>query len=151
MKRSIAAVGAIALAAGFGAATPTAWAGVPPTPSTASPDPVASARALLADNNKLVRGSSQDDFVATGTVAGERGMTHVRFDRTHRGLPVLGGDFVVHQRDGARSTVSSPLGSPVSVSVKPTVGAAAAAGTARRAGLKLLRPGSPAATWPVLS
>jgi zinc metalloprotease ZmpA len=132
MKRSIAAAGAIALAAGFGAATPTAWAGVPPT---ASPDPVASARALLADNDNLVRGSSQDAFVATGTVAGERGTTHVRFDRTYRGLPVLGGDFVVHQRDGARSTVSSPLRSPVSVSVKPTVGAAEAAGTARRAGL----------------
>ena len=28
------------------------------------------------------------------------GTTHVRMDRTYRGLPVVGGDLVVHQAPG---------------------------------------------------
>jgi zinc metalloprotease ZmpA len=135
MKRTIAVAGAIALAAGFGASTSAASAAAPRDPSTASVDPVTSARTLLANHRDLVRGSSQDAFTVVDSLAGERGMTHVRFNRTYRGLPVLGGDFVVHQQAGARATVSSPLAAPVSVSVTPKITAAAAAATARRTGL----------------
>jgi zinc metalloprotease ZmpA len=135
MKRTIAVAGAIALTAGFGASTSAASAAAPQIPTTASADPVTSARALLADHRSLVRGSSQDGFTVVDSLAGERGMTHVRFNRTYRGLPVLGGDLVVHQRAGAQATVSSSLAAPVSVSVTPRVSAASAAATARRAGL----------------
>ncbi|MGI5484818.1 M4 family metallopeptidase [Streptomyces lavendofoliae] len=54
------------------------------------------------------------------------GTEHVRFDRTYRGLPVIGGDFVVHQgADGRLKGASRAKAGAVALkSVTPTVSAA---------------------------
>jgi zinc metalloprotease ZmpA len=138
MKRSFAVVSAMALATGLGASPASATALAPSSASSSSAglsDAVTSARALLADHPTLVRASSRDRFTVTDAVGGSRGMTHVRFDRTYRGLSVLGGDVVVHQRAGAKASVSSALGAPIALSTTPRISARAAAAIARRAGL----------------
>src|SRR5204863_8561727 len=49
--------------------------------------------------------------------------THVRLERSYRGLPVIGGDLVVHQGPGAKwDGVSQTLKAPIHLSVRPTVG-----------------------------
>jgi Zn-dependent metalloprotease len=56
----------------------------------------------------------------------------VRFTRTHNGLPVYGGDVVVHtDSSGAYRGVSNGLAEPLRLGTKPTVSAAAAATAAR--------------------
>lgn len=55
------------------------------------------------------------------------GDVHTRFERTYRGLPVRGGDLVVHQSaDGAVTDVSQTLNTPLTLSVQPKVTAAQA-------------------------
>jgi len=52
-------------------------------------------------------------YVARDVVLDADGAEHVRFDRSFAGLPVIGGDFVLHQRAGkaaiARLTLRSVL------------------------------------------
>ena len=60
-------------------------------------------------------GSADDTFAPRGkAVARQDGAAHVRYDRTYRGLPVLGGDVVVHLTksgtyDGGSVTLKRPL------------------------------------------
>ena len=55
------------------------------------------------------------------------GTTHTRVDRTFRGLPVIGGDLVVHQApDGALEGASQTLAAPLTLATKPGVTAAKA-------------------------
>ena len=55
------------------------------------------------------------------------GAEHVRFDRRYKGLPVIGGDMVVHSsRNGAFSSTSHTLKRWIDMPVKPTVNAARA-------------------------
>jgi Zn-dependent metalloprotease len=59
------------------------------------------------------------------------GASHVRFDRTYRGLQVVGGDFVIHQdRNGRFQSLSGTSVRPITASTKPSVSAPAAARTA---------------------
>ncbi|WP_412543597.1 M4 family metallopeptidase [Longispora sp. K20-0274] len=84
MKRTL-TVGVAVAAFALAGATPAVAA---PTPS----DALASALGLDAQERLVVRDSVTD---ADGT-------RHVRYDRTYAGLPVLGGDLVVHSAaDGA--------------------------------------------------
>ncbi|MFE2534509.1 M4 family metallopeptidase, partial [Streptomyces sp. NPDC059371] len=58
------------------------------------------------------------------------GTTHTRYERTYAGLPVLGGDLVVHLKSG-RSTVSEASRAAVAVpSVRPRIPAGVAAAKA---------------------
>jgi Zn-dependent metalloprotease len=50
-----------------------------------------------------------DRFVARDVVVDADGTEHVRFDRTYRGLPVLGGDLVLHARNGRVRGISQTL------------------------------------------
>ena len=67
-------------------------------------------RALVRIGNDpaLVRASSADRFHARDVIVDADGTEHVRFDRSYGGLPVIGGDFVLHTR-GAVSSVSLTL------------------------------------------
>ena len=71
---------------------------------------VTRANALVTDNPALVRRAQADTFVARDAVTGRNGTEHVRFARNYRGLPVIGGDFVVHSRNGKVAGVSQRLG-----------------------------------------
>ena len=58
---------------------------------------------------RAVQRADADGFVAASTTADANGTEHVRFARTYRGLPVIGGDFVVHSRNGVLQGVSQTL------------------------------------------
>ncbi|MBN7137277.1 hypothetical protein A7A76_21390, partial [Lysobacter enzymogenes] len=47
-----------------------------------------------------------DAFVARDVMIDRDGTEHVRMERTYQGLPVVGGDFVVHSRDGELESIS---------------------------------------------
>lgn len=86
-------------------------------PSTAAPA-VAKAQALLssADGQAQSFSSKGDTFTAVDVPKGAGGVEHVRFKRSYNGLPVIGGDVVVHSRDGALLSVTQTL----KTSVRPT-------------------------------
>jgi Zn-dependent metalloprotease len=70
-------------------------------------------------------------YHVTDTIKDADGGTHVRLDRTYRGLPVLGGDLVVHRGAGSGwHGVSQTLDQAVRVAIKPSIGASAASAKA---------------------
>ena len=79
-------------------------------------------------------GLDQDQGLTTRSVATDKdGTTHVRFDRTFKGLPVVGGDLVVHtDRAGSWKGANAASTSVRVASTTPTVAPASAAATAAR-------------------
>lgn len=79
--------------------------------------------------------SAGTTYRVTDRITDANGATHVRMARYYRGLPVLGGDLVVHQgAAGALTGVSKTLDRAVRLSVTPRVSQAAAKNdVARRA------------------
>ncbi|WP_460764240.1 M4 family metallopeptidase [Lysobacter fragariae] len=55
---------------------------------------------LVDAHGPAVKRADADAFVARDTIIDANGDQHVRMDRTYRGLPVLGGDVVVHSKGG---------------------------------------------------
>ncbi|WP_148614573.1 M4 family metallopeptidase [Nocardioides rubriscoriae] len=94
-------------------------------PARPTVDQVA-ARALraLATHPVAARASVEQEFTPTATATDADGTTHVRLQRTYRGLPVLGGDLVVHQASNASlEGVSQTLAAPLSLSAEPALAA----------------------------
>jgi Zn-dependent metalloprotease len=116
------------LASGLGAPTASA---APQSRQDAARD---HARAALAAHPAALRTSADDSFAARGpAVLDQDGAAHVRYDRSYRGLPVLGGDVVVHLADdGSYDGASLALQRPLSLGTAATVGRAAAVDTATR-------------------
>ena len=85
-------------------------------PATAAPSPKASpsvlaaqaAAALVASRPASIHASSSDAFIAHKVISTREGLQYVPYDRTYKGLPVVGGDFVV---------VTNSAGQVLSVSV----------------------------------
>ncbi|MER6683372.1 M4 family metallopeptidase [Streptomyces olivaceoviridis] len=108
--------------------SPAAHADARPTRATAIEN---AASALLAHATTLGLTAPQDTSVRD-VVVDKDGTQHVRYDRTYRQLPVLGGDFVVHLApDGAYRGADRATRQAVSVpSVTPRVSGPKAAGLA---------------------
>ena len=71
---------------------------------------IARANALIAGPAAVaVRRANADSFVARDAVVDADGTEHVRYQRSYQGLPVIGGDFVVHARNGKVAGVSQSL------------------------------------------
>ena len=90
---------------------------------------IAAARANAQDHAGVGTGQG---LVVRDTVRDANGASHVRFDRTYRGLPVVGGDLVVHQaRNDAFRSVSgralAPFQLPAHASVTARTATAKAA------------------------
>lgn len=99
------------------------------------------AAALSAHATDLDLTSAQDTK-ARDVILDEDGTQHVRYDRTYRELPVLGGDFVVHLAPGgdyrgADRATSTPVSLPT---VTPRLSATKAADLAANA-LRAANPG----------
>ena len=77
--------------------SPGAGATAGPGPPTGPTKVVAGAVTALRQHSTERRLTTGQSFRATDTVLDRTGATHVRMARTYRGLPVLGGDLVVHQ------------------------------------------------------
>jgi zinc metalloprotease ZmpA len=96
------------------------------TASAANPNanPAADqARNLIHANSAAVRAAQGDAFVTRYVVRDNDGTEHVRFDRTYQGLPVIGGDVVVHQRGGQFKSASHNLQSSARPSLSPRISA----------------------------
>ncbi|MEU9101393.1 M4 family metallopeptidase [Streptomyces sp. NPDC048361] len=96
---SLAVTTAITITAGGGAtafAAPTAQGATAPA-ATARFQPVIDAARAAAVAHASATGVGKDDTLqATDVLVDPDGKQHVRFVRAHRGLPVLGGDLVIH-------------------------------------------------------
>ncbi|MBU1801887.1 MAG: M4 family metallopeptidase, partial [Actinobacteria bacterium] len=88
----------------------------------------------------------EQELGVTDTMLDRDGSSHVRMERTYRGLPVLGGDLVVHQSAASQlQGVSQTLEAPITVSATPKLAATRAATRAVSTGkaattIKRLRP-----------
>ncbi|WP_287596634.1 M4 family metallopeptidase [Thermomonas sp.] len=70
---------------------------------------VARANALIGNQAAAMRKNPLDAFVASDASVDANGTEHVRYQRSWRGMPVIGGDFVVHSRSGKLAGVSQTL------------------------------------------
>ena len=82
-------------------------------------------RALLqvGGHADAARLSRDDRFVERDAIVDRDGTEHVRLDRSYRGLPVIGGDIVVHSRAGRYRGMSLEQRAPLSLSMTPVLGA----------------------------
>ncbi|MEV0018506.1 M4 family metallopeptidase [Streptomyces tendae] len=119
------------------ALAPGAAAAGRPTPATA----LDHAAAALSDHAAALGLTDAQGTEVRDVVVDEDGTQHVRYDRTYRRLPVLGGDFVVHLAPdggfrGADRATDAPLSLPT---VTPRLSASRAADLAAN----VLRAASP--------
>jgi Zn-dependent metalloprotease len=120
VKRPLAAVGSVLLMGGL-------LAGVGATSAAAAPDPLSPTAHRAA-----LKASAADAFAIKATAKDADGTTHVRYSRTHRGLRVLGGDFILHgTKRGASRQASVGLTAPLTLSTAPMRTAATAKATAK--------------------
>ena len=74
-----------------------------------SSSPALRAKALIDGSaSRLLKRDAADNFIAKGVVTDRNGNTHTRFARTYRGLPVIGGSVVVHEK-GSKVSVTQSL------------------------------------------
>ncbi|MEE1741290.1 M4 family metallopeptidase [Streptomyces sp. BE147] len=116
--------------AGSGTAAPAYVRGLddPGAPAARSDaNPAAAARAHLARHNDVYRVAGLDLAVADTIAAGDRDT--VRFTQRHRGVPVLGAQYDVHTRGGARvESVSGAVFTGLRTDTTPKVSESAARG-----------------------
>ncbi|MFT3807600.1 M4 family metallopeptidase [Arenimonas sp.] len=85
-------------------------------------DPVVGrALAMLQINGKTLHASTADSYFARDLVIDQDGTEHVRFERRYAGLEVLGGDFVLHSRNGRMLAATQTLRAPLRLGVRPTL------------------------------
>ncbi|MCP3787120.1 M4 family metallopeptidase [Micromonospora sp. A3M-1-15] len=121
------------IAAGTAAAVQAAPPG-PAAPDAAQARAVAadSARALVADRPAYLHASSDEAFVQKPVISSE-GTQYVPYERTYKGLPVVGGDFVLATDAAGNLKYASVAQQQAigSLATTPKLTSAAAAKTAR--------------------
>ncbi|KUM90780.1 MULTISPECIES: M4 family metallopeptidase [Streptomyces] len=132
-SRRLATAGVAATAATLLAAalSPAAGAADRPTRATA----LENAASVLSDRASALGLTSAQDTKVRDVIVDPDGTQHVRYDRTYRQLPVLGGDFVVHLApDGAYKGSSRATRSAISLAgITPALSAPKAADLAANA------------------
>ncbi|QIK06497.1 M4 family metallopeptidase [Streptomyces sp. ID38640] len=132
------------LAAGITAGTAGASPASAPTPDGSPLKLSASHRAELlrdasatkAQTAKELGLGAQEKLVVKDVIKNADGTTHTRYDRTYAGLPVLGGDMIVHTakggaiKDTTKSTEKSVKVASTTAKIAPTTAAKSAQGTA---------------------
>nr|BFD88947.1 M4 family metallopeptidase [Kitasatospora sp. Xyl93] len=103
-RRARVAAAVAVVAALAGATVPAATASAATGPREAA---ISQARANVAHNAAVFGFGTGQDLVLKDVVLDADGASHVRFDRTYQGLPVVGGDLVVHQDAKGRLKDSS--------------------------------------------
>jgi len=94
-----------------------------------SPDNPVVARALahIASFPAVSSFGPDQNFRVRDVIVDADGTEHVRFDRQYRGLPVIGGDLVVHTApNGMFRSVSATLARALNLSVRPSIRSAQA-------------------------
>ncbi|MFJ4206124.1 M4 family metallopeptidase [Streptomyces sviceus] len=97
---------------------------------------IKSAQSAAAGTARRIGLGAEEKLVVKDVVADADGTTHTRYERTFAGLPVLGGDLVVHDSSG-RTTVTRANAARLSVStLSPKITAAGATDKALAASKK---------------
>ena len=132
-SRRLATAGVAATAATLLAAALSPAAGAADRPTRA--DALDNAASALADQAPALGLTSAQRTKVRDVIVDPDGTQHVRYDRTYRQLPVLGGDFVVHLApDGAYKSSSRATRNAISLaSVTPALSAPKAADLAANA------------------
>ncbi|RKT11676.1 Zn-dependent metalloprotease [Streptomyces sp. 1114.5] len=139
MKRKLAAVAVLSATALLTGVTQVSTAAqAAPTPSLQAQAAQQHATVLaLADGQagplaKALGLGDKEQLVAKDAVVDQDGTRHLRFERTYAGLPVIGGDLIVHQKaDGAVKSVSKAVSARIDLpSLAPKVPADQAAAQA---------------------
>ena len=132
-SRRLATAGVAATAATLLAAALSPAAGAADRPTRA--DALDNAASALADQASALGLTSAQRTKVRDVIVDPDGTQHVRYDRTYRQLPVLGGDFVVHLApDGAYKSSSRATRNAISLaSVTPALSAPKAADLAANA------------------
>ena len=90
----------VAVLAGLASLSAPAFAGKLDSPATLR------ARDMLSAHAAAAQRATDDAFAVRYVIVDADGTEHVRFDRTYAGLPVIGGDVVVHSRNGSFRSAS---------------------------------------------
>ncbi|XVQ11445.1 M4 family metallopeptidase [Spirillospora sp. CA-255316] len=148
------AAAAISVGLAVSMSTPASGAAARTAPPSPSPSykidraaATASADRAVASGAARIHASPKDEIVRRGVTTGAGGLQYVAYERTHDGLSVRGGDFVV-ATDAAGNVLSTSVnqGAPLSLSTTPELSAAKAASISRG---RASRPGRVSA--PVLT
>jgi Zn-dependent metalloprotease len=100
------------------------------------------AQTSAADTARRIGLGVKEKLVVKDVITDADGTTHTRYERTYAGLPVLGGDLVVHDRSG-RTTVTRASRAALAVpSLSPRIRSAAAADKAEAASKRARIKGS---------
>ncbi|MER6421040.1 M4 family metallopeptidase [Streptomyces sp. NPDC001137] len=100
------------------------------------------AQSTAADTARRIGLGVKEKLVVKDVITDADGTTHTRYERTYAGLPVLGGDLVVHESSG-RTTVTRPSRAALAVpSLSPRIHSAAAADKAEAASKRARVKGS---------
>ncbi|MFG2312451.1 M4 family metallopeptidase [Streptomyces sp. NPDC048566] len=142
--RSVAIAVAVTTAATLAGPAVEAAPEAPARTSSASDSPVTAAEAAAFAHAAATGVAAGDTLRATDVMADPDGKRHVRFVRAHRGLPVLGGDLVVHL--DARSRYLGVTRAAGHVVAPATVTAVLTPGQARRRAAHAARGEAGAAT-----
>ncbi|WP_327238057.1 M4 family metallopeptidase [Streptomyces sp. NBC_01317] len=87
---------------------------------------IQSAQADTASEAKTLGLGAQEKLVVRDVVKDADGTVHTRYERTFAGLPVLGGDLVVHESPAGKQTVTKAT--PAKIAVATTDAAVTASG-----------------------
>src|SRR4051794_39734383 len=124
-----------ALAAGLVTAGTAAAVSAAPAPAPDSPQARAqaakAATSMVASRPQVLHAGADDQFIQHSVIT-SHGIQYVPYDRTYKGLSVVGGDFVLVSRDGQAMSASVAQQQPIgNVSLAPKVAQSAAEATAR--------------------
>jgi Zn-dependent metalloprotease len=92
---------------------------------------ITDARDALSAHKGAAHMKSGDAFTVRTVTVAKNGAADVRFDRTFHGLPVYGGDLIVHLKPGGSYRALDIATPAAAVSTTPKVAASAAASTSR--------------------
>ncbi len=107
-------------------------------PANTNPAPAVRAKAVsqalaaLRGTQTSFAGTSDDTYTPYTVAIDWTGVKHVRFERSHHGLPVEGGQVIVELApDGSKIALTSEITQPIAVSTTPTLTPARAQAAAR--------------------
>ena len=100
-------------------------------PAATRKQAIADARKALSAHKSSGHVKSGDAFSPRTVVVAKNGAADVRFDRTYKGLPVYGGDLIVHLKPGGSYRTLNLATPAAAVSTTAKVAASSAASTSR--------------------
>ncbi len=142
-RRLLAGLGATALAAGIGLASTQAATA---RPATVPQTPAVLAAQAIDAHSADIHASASDTYHVQRIISDANGATHVRYTRTYHGLPVVGGDFIIHNKaNGNYAGASVAQDKKITVGTSPKLSTDAAQQASRKAftGSKIRSTGTP--------